>query len=233
VGTGSREENVTKQEIREFSRFEEKRKYSNRRLRIALWIIVAAIAAVPVIAAAASPLQKGRELLWVIGGMAGVVAMSLLFIQPLFKAAVPALLTPRHGIYWHRIGGIAIVAMVALHVGALYAYSPDDITDALLLVAPTRFSLYGVISMWCVVLTAILAATRRLLRLDYGLWRILHSVLAVAIVASGAIHAIQIEGAMEDYSKFAICIAALAVTTLGALEVNVLAPLRRDRATVP
>jgi predicted ferric reductase len=201
----------------------------DRRWRIAAWIVVAAIATVPVVAAAASPLQKGREWLWVVGGMAGVVAMSLLFVQPLFTAAAPMLVGGRDGLRWHRLGGMAIVAMVALHVGALYAYSPDDITDALLLVAPTRFSLYGVISMWCLVLTAVLAATRRMMRLDYRLWRIFHSVLAVAVVASGAVHAIQIEGAMEDYSKLVICLAALAAATAGAIEVNVLGPWRRRR----
>lgn len=203
---------------------------ADERRRITAWIIVAIVAAVPVIAAAASPLQGGRELLWVTGGMAGVVALSLLFVQPLLMAATPLLIAARDRVRWHRLGGTAIVAMVALHVGALYAYSPDDITDALLLVAPTPFSLYGVISLWCLVLTAVLAATRRTFKLGYRLWRILHSVLAVAVVGAGAVHAIQIEGAMEEYSKFAICIAAMAATTVGALEVNVLAPIRRRGA---
>ncbi|RDJ19698.1 ferric reductase [Bosea caraganae] len=199
------------------------------RRRTTAWIVVAAVAAVPVIAAAASPLQGGRELLWITGGMAGVVALSLLFVQPLLMAAAPPLLTARGGVRWHRWGGIAIVTMVGLHIGALYAYSPEDITDALLLVAPTPFSLYGVISLWCLVLTAALAATRRVLKLGYKPWRILHSGLAVALVGAGAIHAIQIEGAMEEYSKLAICIAALTATTAGVLEVNVLAPMRRRR----
>ena len=197
--------------------------------RIAAWIVVVSIAAAPVIAAAANPLQGGREMLWIMGGMAGVVALCLLFVQPLLMAAAPPLLAAREGVHWHRWGGIAIVAVVALHVGALYAYSPDDMTDALLLVAPTPFSLYGVISLWCLVLMAVLVATRRLLRFGYRLWRILHSVLAVAVVGAGAIHAIQIEGVMEEYSKLSVCIAALAATTVGALEVNVLAPLRRRR----
>jgi predicted ferric reductase len=200
------------------------------RRRITAWVVVAVVAAVPVLAAAASPLQGGRELLWITGGMAGVVALSLLFVQPLLMAAAPPLLAARDGVRWHRWGGMVIVAMVALHIGALYAYSPDDITDALLLVAPTPFSLYGVISLWCLVLTAVLAATRRVFKLGYKPWRILHSVLAVAVVGAGAIHAIQIEGAMEEYSKLAICIAALAATTAGALEVNVLAPMRRRGA---
>lgn len=198
--------------------------------RAVAWIVVAVIAIVPVVAAAASPLQRGRELLWVIGGMAGVVALSLLFVQPLLTATAPTLLPAARGLRWHRWSGIAIGLSVLLHVGALYAYSPEDVMDALLLVAPTPFSLYGVISLWCVVLTAALAAARRRLRLGHRRWRIAHSVLAVAIVSAGAVHAVLIEGAMEDVSKYAICLAALAATSLGALEVNVLGPLRRRRA---
>jgi predicted ferric reductase len=198
--------------------------------RLGVWLIVAAIAAVPVIAAALSPLQRGREFLWITGGMAGVVALSLLFVQPLFTATAPVLTAAGAGIRWHRWGGVAIIAMVALHVGALYAYSPEDVMDALLLVAPTPFSLYGVISLWCVILTGALAAARRKLRLGHRRWRIAHSVLAVAIVSSAAVHAVLIEGAMEEISKLAICLAALATTTFGVVEINILGPLRRRRA---
>lgn len=198
--------------------------------RLGVWLIVAAIAAVPVIAAALSPLQRGRETLWIIGGMAGVVALSLLFVQPLFTATAPVLTAAREGIRWHRWGGMTIIAMVALHVGALYAYSPEDVMDALLLVAPTPFSLYGVIGLWCVILTGVLAAARRRLRLGHRRWRIAHSVLAVAIVSATAVHAVLIEGAMEEISKLAICLAALVTTTFGAVEINVLGPLRRRRA---
>jgi predicted ferric reductase len=197
--------------------------------RIAVRVVLTVIAITPVAFAAISPLQKGREFLWVIGGMAGIVGLSLLFVQPFLMPVAFPWLSAGYGTHWHRWIGIAIVAMVALHVGALYAYSPDDVTDALLLVAPTPFSLYGVIGLWCLVLTAVLAATRRKIRLGHRPWRILHSVLAVAIVGTGVIHAIQIEGAMEEYSKLAICLAALAAATAGAIEVNVLAPLRRRK----
>src|SRR5438128_2573059 len=99
--------------------------------RVAAWVAIAALAAIPIIAAALSPLQAGREFLWLVGGMAGVVALSLLFVQPLLMATSPALVAPGDGVLWHRWVGVAIVALVGLHVGALYAYSPDDITDAL------------------------------------------------------------------------------------------------------
>lgn len=51
----------------------------------------------------------------------------------------------------------------------------------------------------------------------------------MAIVSAGVVHAILIEGAMEETSKLMVCIAALAATTVGALEINVLGPLRRRR----
>lgn len=199
------------------------------RRRIA-WLVIAAVAIIPVVAAALSPLQRGREFLWVVGGMAGVAALSLLFVQPLLTATAPVLMQPARGLGWHRWGGIAIVSAVALHVGALYAYSPEDVMDALFLVAPTPFSLYGVIGLWCVILTGVLAAARRRLRLGHRRWRIAHSVLAVAIVSATAVHAVLIEGAMEEISKLAICLAALATTSFGAVEINILGPLRRRRA---
>jgi predicted ferric reductase len=204
---------------------------ADRLKRIALWTILALVAITPIVLAALSPLQRGREFLWVVGGMAGVLGMSLLLIQPfLMPTAFPRLGMVRH-LRWHRWGGIAILAMVILHVGALYAYSPEDISDALLLVAPTPFSLYGVISLWCLVLTAVLTMMRRVMRLHPRPWRILHSVLAVAIVSAAAVHAVLIEGAMEDYSKRVLCFAALVATSAGAIEINLLAPLRRRRAT--
>jgi predicted ferric reductase len=205
------------------------RSAADGRLRLAAWLGVAVVAAVPVLLAAASPLQRGREALWVIGGMAGVVAFSLLFVQPLLMATSPWLAAPAAGLRWHRRVGLAIMAMVVLHVGALYAYSPEDVTDALLLVAPTPFSLYGVIGLSCLALTAALAATRRLLPFGARAWRLLHSLLAVVIVGAGAVHALMIEGAMEERSKLAICIAAVAAVVAGAWRVNVRPGERRRR----
>ena len=62
---------------------------------------------------------------------------------------------------WHQWLGVAIVRVVALHVGGLYVTSPEDTTDALLLVSPTPFSVYGVTAMWGIVATAILVLFRR------------------------------------------------------------------------
>ena len=199
-----------------------------RRSRGLVWLGVILVAGVPAILAAASPLQHGREALWVVGGMAGVLAFSLLFVQPLLMATAPRLIAPAAGLRWHRRVGLAVMAMVVLHVVALYLYSPEDVADALLLVSPTPFSVYGVVGLGALGVTALLAATRRFTPLRaVPLWRLLHSLLAVMIVGAGAVHAMLIEGAMEERSKLAICIAAVAAVVLAAWQVNVGPALRR------
>lgn len=201
------------------------------RWRPVVWLVIAAVAVMPAVLAAASPLQRGREALYVVGGMAGVIGFCLVFVQPLVMARSPRLVGPAAALRWHRRIGVAILGLVLLHVGALYAYSPEDVTDALLLVSPTPFSVYGVTGLVAVIATALLAATRR--RWPPGavrVWRALHSLLAVVIVGAGAIHAMMIEGAMEERSKLALCIVAFAAVVVAVWQVNVAPGLRRGAA---
>ena len=109
--------------------------------------------------------------------------------------------------------------------------SPPDTTDALLLVAPTPFSIYGVLAMWAVLATAILVALRRRLRLRYATWSLVHNALALVVVVATVIHALQIEGAMEIVSKWGLCLAALAATGATLLNLRVIRPLTRWRRT--
>lgn len=180
------------------------------------WIAVALVAAVPVAVAAASPLLGGRDLVWVLGGMAGVVALSLLFVQPLLVSAWLPGTRGRTGIAWHRLGGALALALVLAHVGGLYIYSPEDIADALLLVAPTPFSLYGVTGLAALSLAALLGFSRRLVRLPPILWRGLHLGLAAVAAVASVVHAWMIEGAMEGLTKGMIC-AAVVLATLAVL----------------
>ncbi|MCX8996651.1 ferric reductase-like transmembrane domain-containing protein [Rhizobiaceae bacterium BDR2-2] len=181
---------------------------------IALWTAVGLVAVLPVAVAAASPLLNGRDAIWIAGGMAGVLALSTLFLQPLFVANRLPGTRGRTGLSWHRLTGAVTLLLVIAHVGGLYIYSPEDIADALLLVAPTPFSLYGVIGLVALLLTAALAAGRRRLRLAPALWRALHMLLAATATIAGIVHAWMIEGAMGDMTKAMICAAALLATLL-------------------
>ena len=189
----------------------------------------AVIMIVPVSIAAFSPYLASRDMPYIVGGFAGIIALSLLFLQPLLPAGYFAGSEGLAGRRWHRWLGVAIVGAVVLHVGGLYLASPEDTTDALLLVSPTPFSVYGVTAMWGVVATAILVLFRRRLRLRHSVWRLVHNGLAAIVVVATVIHALQIEGAMEPVSKWMLCLAVVGATGVALLDLRVVRPFRAWR----
>ena len=194
-----------------------------------IWGAVLALMLVPVIIAAFSPYLAWRNAAYIIGGFAGILCLSLMLLQPLLAAGYLPGLSGLRGMRWHRIAGALILLCVALHVGGLFLTSPPDTLDALLLVSPTPFSVYGVTAMWGIVITALLVGFRRRLRLRPGLWRWLHNGLAVVVVGATVIHAVQIEGAMGPVSKWLLCLAVLAATLVGVLDLRVLRPILQAR----
>jgi hypothetical protein len=119
-----------------------------RVLAVIAWGIVALVMIGPVVLAAFSPYLTSRNLAYIVGGFAGIFGLSLLLLQPLLPAGYLAGSEGPAGRRWHRRLGVAIVVAVALHVAGLYLASPPDTIDALLLVSPTPFSVYGVTAMW-------------------------------------------------------------------------------------
>ena len=72
--------------------------------------------------------------------------------------------------------------------------------------------LFGVVAMWGVFLTAFWAVVKRWLRLRYPVWQRLHTGLAVIVVVSTVVHAVQITGLMELMSKGVLCALAVALS---------------------
>ncbi len=182
-------------------------------LRAALiWGGVGLAIALPLIAAAYSPLLEWRQPVYIAAGFAGVLGFCLMLLQPLLAAGRLPGLTLFRSRTIHRIIGIALVLSVIAHVGGLWITSPPDVVDALLLVSPTPFSAWGVIAMWAIFAAAGLAALRKKLRVRPQTWRIGHTTLAAIAVAGTIVHALLIEGTMEVMSKTALCIIVAAVT---------------------
>lgn len=182
------------------------------RLRAVLaWGMVALAILLPLGLAAISPLLAWRGPAYIIAGLAGVAAMALLLLQPLFVLGWLPGLAGRHGRRVHRWTGAALVTAVIIHVAGLWITSPPDVIDALLFASPTPFSAWGVIAMWAVFATAVLAVLRR--RLRPRSWRRLHAALALVIAGGSVVHALLIEGTMETVSKAVLC-ALVAVATL-------------------
>ena len=195
---------------------------------ILIWAALAAAVGVPIAAAAVSPLLAWRDSVYIAACFAGIVALGFMLVQPmLIGGYLPGLPAHRgrHGHLW--IGGM-LVAAVVIHVGGLWITSPPDVVDALLFTSPTPFSAWGVVAMWALFATALLAALRRRLRVRPRTWRLAHAALAVVIVVGTVVHSLLIEGTMEMMSKVALCALVLAAT------LKVVSDLRvwRKRSTV-
>ncbi|MWB79852.1 ferric reductase [Pseudooceanicola sp. 216_PA32_1] len=194
-----------------------------------IWLCLLILATGPVVLAASSPFLAYRGPEYIAGGFAGIIALSLMLIQPLLAAgALPGLSLARARLWHRRLGG-ALIACTAVHVGGLYLTSPPDTLDALLLAAPTPFSVYGVLAMWGILLTGGLALLRR--QIAPRIWRLAHNALALVVVAATVAHAVQITGAMELRSKWTLCLAVLGATGITLFRLRVLTPLRRRGAS--
>ena len=194
---------------------------------ILIWTALAAATAVPISAAAASPLLAWRAPIYIAAGFAGIVGLALLLVQPLLIGGYlpgPSAYRARRMHRW--VGGL-LVAAVAIHVGALWITSPQDVIDVFLFQSPTPFSVWGLIGMGAIFAAALSAALRDRLRLRPRTWRISHACLAVVVVAGSVVHTILIEGTMEVISKAALCGLVLTATT------KVIADLRIWPARAP
>lgn len=178
----------------------------------------------PVAIATTSPYLAGRDVIYITAGLAGIVALALLLAQPLLAAGYLPGMSGLRAKRWHRFVGTGIIIAVALHIGGLYLTSPPDALDALLLVSPTPFSVYGVIGMWSVVLTALLVVARSTLRLRYSVWRIVHNALAVILVVASVVHALLIEGTMGSVSKMILCACVLVATLVVIVHLRIVKP---------
>ena len=194
---------------------------------VLIWAALATVLTVPVVVAAMSPLLAWRDPIYIAAGLAGVVALSLLLIQPLLAGGYLPGLRLRLGRRLHAWVGAGLVAMVVVHVAALWLTSPPDVVDALLFQSPTPFSVWGVIAMWAVFAAALLAALRGRLRLRLMLWRLCHISLALVIVVGSVVHAVLIDGTMGVLSKAAISALVMATLAKVIVDLRLLAGIRR------
>jgi predicted ferric reductase len=178
-----------------------------------IWAALAAAICIPIAFAAASPFLAYRGPVYIIAGFAGVIALGLVLVQPLLIGGYLPGLAGIRGRRAHRLIGGALFVAVVVHVGGLWITSPPDMVDALLFVSPTWFSPFGVVAMWAIFATALLAAFRRRLGLSPRTWRITHMSFALVIVVGSVVHGLLIEGTMETMSKVALCALVVAAAS--------------------
>ncbi len=194
---------------------------------IPVWAAIAVAMVGPIAVATTSPLLAWREPLYIAAGFAGIAALSLLLIQPLLVGNHLSGPAPRTARRIHRWLGVLLVLLVAAHVGGLWVTSAPDVMDALLFASPTAFSPWGVVAMWAVFATALLAALRRRLRISPTLWRVAHTTLALVVVTGTVVHALLVEGAMGTLSKAALCLLVVASLARTMMDLIAWASTRR------
>jgi len=177
-----------------------------------IWAALVLAVAVPLTAAAGSPLLAWRQPVHIAAGFAGVLGLSALLVQPMLIGGFLPGLSPTRARHLHRWTGSLLALCVVPHVAGLWITSPPDVIDALTFTSPTPFSAWGVIAMWAVFATAFLAALRRRPRPVPRTWRRAHTALAVVIVIGSVVHALLIEGTMERLSKAVLCLLVVAAT---------------------
>ena len=194
---------------------------------VLIWAALAVALMVPVVVAATSPLLAWREPIYILAGLAGVIALALLLLQPLLAGGYLPGLRLKLGRRLHAWVGGGLVTAVVVHVAALWVTSPPDVVDALLFRSPTPFSAWGVVAMWAVFATALLAALRGRLRLRLLVWRLCHIMLAVVIIVGSVVHALLIDGTMGMVSKAALSALVMAAAEKVIVDPRLLADIRR------
>jgi predicted ferric reductase len=197
---------------------------------ILIWTTLALAIALPLGIAISSPLLQWREPIYIVAAFAGVVGMALILLQPLLAGGYLPGLPSLRGRGLHRWIGVALVVAVIIHVGGLWITSPPDVIDALLLVSATPFSLWGVIAMWGIFATALLAVLRSRRALGPRAWRLGHSALALVIVIGTVLHALLVQGTMGQVSKIILSALVIAATIKALADLRAWALLRRRKS---
>ncbi len=197
---------------------------------ILIWAVLGGAIAVPMAVAMTSPLLAWRDPIYIGAGVAGVVALALILVQPLLAGGYLPGLPLRRGRHVHRWTGSLLVAAVVAHVAGLWLTSPPDVIDALLFTSPTPFSAWGVVAMWALFAAALLAGLRWPLRIRPRFWRLGHSALVAVVVLGSVAHAMLVEGTMGTASKAVLCVLALMATAKALIDLRAWVLVRRLRS---
>jgi len=184
------------------------------------WFALLAAVAVPVVAASLSPLLEWRTPVYIAAGFAGILGLCVMLFQPMLAAGLLPGLSLKVSRQVHSRLGVALFVLVVVHIVGLWITSPPDVIDALLFASPTPFSVWGVIAMWCIFASVLLALFRSRFRRHLRVWKLSHKVFAASAVLGTAVHALKIEGAMETTTKTALCVLVVIISFGVLLNIN-------------
>ncbi|MEA2179212.1 MAG: hypothetical protein QOG77_2509 [Solirubrobacteraceae bacterium] len=164
-----------------------------------------AVVAVPLVLALTDRHLSGASTALVVSTATGAIAAAVLALQPLLAVG--------RRISRHQLVGAIALALVLVHVGALFVESPSDAWFAMSPDGPTRARM-ALIATVALILGATLGVLRFRLHWHPTTWRVLHGYLAAVVIALGLGHALLTDGAL-DGAGTAVLIGLLALGLLG------------------
>ncbi len=176
------------------------------------------------VVALTSPHLAGAPLVLVVSTVTAVLAVAGLGAQPwLVRGRVRA----------HTATGLAVLALVGVHVVALVVLSPDDALFAMSPDGPTRARM-ALISLVLLVVVVLLGLARRRLGWSGPTFRLLHGGFALLATVLGIGHAVLTDGALEGWGTAVLVASGVLSVAGGAAAVRrrgVSRPARAARAS--
>jgi predicted ferric reductase len=151
-------------------------------------VAAALLIASPLVVALTDAHLDGQSAALIVSTAAAALAVSAITLQPLLAG------TGR--LRRHRVLGGVALALVLIHLGALYLESPEDTLFALSLDGPTRGRMAALATAALIAVVA-LGVLRARLPMAGATWRILHGFLAALVVFLGFGHAVLTDGALD------------------------------------
>ncbi len=171
-------------------------------------LLVAALLALPLLIALTDDHLDGQSAALIVSTTTAALAVSALTLQPLLAGT--GRLRP------HRVLGGVALALVLIHLGALYLESPEDTLFALSLDGPTRGRMAALATAALIAVVA-LGVLRARLPLAGATWRILHGFLAALVIFLGFGHAVLTDGALDGVgTPLLLAFGAVALVGVGS-----------------
>jgi predicted ferric reductase len=163
--------------------------------RAALWIgIYLLMVAAPLLVLLLGPMPPGREFLWDLSMALGFAGMAMMAIQFALTARFKRASAP-FGIdiiyLFHRYLAMIALAIVLMHFGILWWSYEDALGSIDPREAPWELT-SGRIALLAFALAVVTSEWRKLLRLEYGIWRYAHVALAIIGFAAAVAHILGI-----------------------------------------
>ena len=200
--------------------------------RAVFWLIVYLVLVLaPLVILVAGPMPPGKSFLWDFSMALGFAGIAMIAIQFILTARFRRLSAPfgLDIIYlFHRYLALAAVLLVFTHFAILWLFYPDALGD--LDPRTARFELtLGRVALVSFVLAVVASEFRKFLRLEYGLWRYAHVVLATVGFMAAIGHILGIGYYTGETSNRALWLMATLALFLTVIWVRLVKPWRQIR----